>query len=803
MMQHQSANLSPGIIFMVLFSMALLFSQPSSAAENNQQNPVLNQVKFENGLPGQAITLVKDGTPCATIVLADASLKSKSDVDYQAATELAKYVKLATGADLPIKSDADAISGTLILVGESKLTEARKIGAADLPMEGFRVATFADGLAIVGRLPDFKITPESKGTLWGVYDVLERYLGIRWYYPGDDGRIIPQTKTLAIAPIQYTDHPVRLMRSIYPNAPPQYRTATASHMKMFCHTPGNFGIHYKDAPECFEQGIDGIRNAGMPCYGNPKTVQLMIQDIENFLTKDIKGPWSWDGKTLNAGLAPSEKVYYISPPDKGVDCHCEYCSKLVDTGAPGLGRASKIMEQFVIAMATEIKKKWPGMAVGYLPYINYTLPPDNLKFPDNVVVSLCLMRGVNGQHPDVVADHDRMIAGWVKATGKPIRLWEYPCWPMDDTALPFQYPHVIKEFQLRHPKDIEGSFLCTGYWPVELGNDGMWKSQTPTYYCWMRLLWNPNFDVDAALKEYVDLMYGPAKEPMGKILASLTDRWEKTIWKNPPAGHHTSPSQINEETMPRAEALKLRGWLAEARTLAPEGTVYKRRVDFFGQAVEVFLKESETYHEGGKDLPSLPVLKVGGNPKLDGKLDDPCWKEATAQSFKMSLDAKAPDADKGTTVQAVWTDQGVTFGFKLLEPEIDKIRTSFTQHDQDVYFDDCMEIFLDVEGKREKYYQIISNSLGAIYDGTAAGKDWNTVDTKAAAFREKDFWSLEVFVPFSDFPEKPQVKIGSVWYGNFCRSRYTPTTQQIQRWSTLKRYSNLDFSAFGKLRFVE
>lgn len=799
-----SAFEKEGMLLKTLFCLASVYICAAGVALGGKpENPCLNPVRFERSPRGKAVTLVKEGAPAATIVIADEALKTKKGVEYQAAAELAAYVRLATGAELPIKSDTEEIAGTLILVGDSKRTEARKISAADLPMEGFRVTTFPDGLAIVGRQPDLKITPESKGTLWGVYDFLERYLGIRWYYPGDVGRVVPQAKSLVIDPVAYTDHPRRLMRSVYPPAPPQYRVATATYMNMFCHTPGNFGIHFNEAPECFEQRIDGTRDPGMPCYGNPKTVELMLRDIDNYLARGSKGPWSWDGTNLNAGLPPTERVVYISPPDKMVDCHCEYCSKLTDANARDLGRASLILAQFVSRMGLEIQKKWPLMTVGYLPYSNYTLPPENLKLPGNVVVSLCLMRGVNGQHPDASADHDRMIAGWVKATGRPIRLWEYPCWPQDDTALPFQYPHVIKEFQMRHPNDVEGSFLCTGYWPDELGRDGMWKSQAPTYYCWLRLLWNPDFNVDAALKEYVDLMFGPARRPMGRILASLMDRWESTIWKQPPTGHHASPSQINEETMPRAEALKLRDWLAEARTLAAEGTLERRRVDFFGQAVEVFLKESETYHEGGKNLPALTVLKVGGNPKLDGKLDDPCWKDAVAQPFVMSRDAKAPDADKATTVQAVWTEQGVIFGFKLLEPDVTRIKASFSQHDQDIYFDDCVEIFLDVEGRRSKYYQIIANSVGALYDGTAAGKEWNAEGAKAVVHKDKDFWSIEVFVPFSDFPEKPQVKIGSVWYGNFCRTRYMHPEPTIQRWSTLKRYSNLDFSAFGKLRFVE
>jgi hypothetical protein len=762
----------------------------------------LNPVRFEPAPSGKPIALVQDGVAAATIVLAEESLKSKQGGDYQAATTLAKYVKLATGAELPVKSDAAELAGTLVLVGESKLTAARKIGAADLPMEGFRVTTFADGLAIVGRLPDLKITPESNGTLWGVYDFLERYLGIRWYYPGDDGQIVPATQALVVQPVAYTDHPARLMRAMSPRPPSEYRPATATYLGMACHTPMNFGVHHKDAPECFEQRLDGTRDAGMPCYGNPKTVTLMLQDLENFLAKGDKTPWLYGGGQ-NCWSPPSDKVYYISPPDKGVDCHCEFCRKLMDAQAPGLGRASRVMEQFVNRMAVEIRKRWPGMTVGYLPYANYTLPPADFKFPDNVVASLCLMRGMNEQHPEVVADHDRMIAGWVKATGKPIRLWEYPCWPQDDTALPFQYPHLLKAFQQRHRTDNDGSFLCTGYWPTELGKDGLWKSQAPTYYCWFRLLWNPDFNVDAALKEYVDLMFGTAKEPMGKILGSLTDRWEKTVWKNPPTGHHASPSQMNEETMPRTEALRLRDWLAEARALVAEGTRERRRVDFFGQAVEAFLKESDAYHEGGKDLPALPVLKVGGDPKLDGILDEPCWKDAAAQSFKMAYDAKEPNADRATTVQAVWTERGVTFGFRLREPDLANIRANFKLHDQDIYNDDCIEIFLDVAGQRAKYYQIVANSLGAIYDGTAAGKEWNAAGAKAVAAKDQDFWTLEVFVPFADFPERPEVKIGSVWYGNFCRSRYTAKGQEIQRWSTLKRASNLDFSAFGKLRFVE
>jgi hypothetical protein len=776
--------------------MMVAYCCPVVATEGNPANPCLNQVQFGATPPGEAVTLVKDGLPCASIVVAEAALSNKSSASFQAASELAKYVKLSTGATLPITSDAGATQGSVILVGESKLTQVARIGAQDLPPEGFRVRTFSHGLAIVGWKPAGANDPGQMGTLWGVYDVLERYLGIRFYHPGADGFIVPQAGNLVVAPVHYTDHPVRIKREGWPPpAPQEYRAGNSTEIGHACHTPGNFGMHFKEFPECFELDVDGKRNAGMPCYGNPRTVDVMLQDLENFFKGDRR-PYGWG--------EPTAKVYYISPPDKEVACHCEYCSKLIDANAPGLGRASRLLTRFVATMATEIGKRYPGMTVHFLPYSNYTLPPADISLPSNVVATVCLMRGAaNDKEPAVASDHDRMIAGWARLTGKPVRVWEYPCFPVEDTALPFQYPHTLQAFQRRHLQDVAGSYLDSGFQPPELGPEGLWMSQTPTFYCWFRLMWNPDFNVDAALTEYVSLTYGPASGPKGKILASLTDRWEQTRWQSQPDGHHASPRQIHEETMPRAEALKLRIWLAEARSLAPLGTVYRRRVDYSGRAIEIFLKESDTYHEGGKDLPTLTVLKTGGTPKLDGKLDDPCWKDATAHPFKMARDGKEPDADKATTVQAVWTEQGVIFGFKLLEPEINSLRATRSQHDQDVFGDDCIELFLDVEGRREKYHQIVVNSRGAVYDGTANGAEWDSAGIRVGAFKDGDYWSLEIYVPFADFQGMPQVKTGGIWYANFCRSRLAGKAFQLQRWSTLNRPSNHDFSAFGKLRFVE
>ena len=54
-------------------------------------------------------------------------------------------------------------------------------------------------------------------------------------------------------------------------------------------------MHFKEAPECFELQRDGTRRLGMPCYGDPKTVEIMLRDLEDFYEKGIKTPWEHGG----------------------------------------------------------------------------------------------------------------------------------------------------------------------------------------------------------------------------------------------------------------------------------------------------------------------------------------------------------------------------------------------------------------------------------------------------------------------------------------------------------------------------
>src|ERR1051326_3366108 len=83
-------------------------------------------------------TLVQDGRPVATIVIRDSALQAEASKPNRgvvgtldnkvklAATDLQAYIEKMSGAKLPIVSDAQDVKGTVVLVGQSKRTDALK-----------------------------------------------------------------------------------------------------------------------------------------------------------------------------------------------------------------------------------------------------------------------------------------------------------------------------------------------------------------------------------------------------------------------------------------------------------------------------------------------------------------------------------------------------------------------------------------------------------------------------------------------------------------------------------------------------
>jgi len=56
-----------------------------------------------------------------------------------------------------------------------------------------------------------------------------------------------------------------------------------------------------------------------------------------------------------------------------------------------------------------------------------------------------------------------------------------------------------------------------------------WTIQTVSTYCWLRLLWNPDHDVDATINEFCRRMFDKAEKPMRELVQIQIDGWEKAV----------------------------------------------------------------------------------------------------------------------------------------------------------------------------------------------------------------------------------------------------------------------------------
>jgi len=301
-------------------------------------------------------------------------------------------------------------------------------------------------------------------------------------------------------------------------------------------------------------------------------------------------------------------------------------------------------------------------------------------------------------------------------------------------------------------------------------------------------------------------MYGPAADTVRELVRAEAEGWEDSRWPN----GVLSPRAICEVSYPRATVGKMRELLAQARAEAAGDQEVLQHLDYFATPFPDFFAEFESVIEG-KGARSVVAKKVAEKPTIDGRLDEAAWREAAATSMVASDGTQEIDARYATSVQAVWTADGITFGFRMEEPAPQSlVRVVDSRDDSMAWWDDCIEIFVDVTGENQgDWYQFILNANCAIYDGHGQDTSWNAEGVEAAAHVGDGFWTLEAYVPYSTFPEVKTPGTGIEWYAQFTRHRIADSkdnpesAREVQRLNYRFGGPSRNLADFAPLRFAE
>ncbi|MCH7727317.1 MAG: DUF4838 domain-containing protein [Planctomycetes bacterium] len=782
----------------LLLSSAALGAPPWKA-------PDLNPVRFNDRPKHQPVVLVENGQGKASIVV----MRNGAG-----AGNLQQFIEAATGAKLPIIKGK--IDGPAIVLGDCEEAASVGLRSDKMPPEAFAIKTSQGRVFIVGN----NAGRNAHGVNWGVSEFLERYVGVRWYFPPavengpQIGQSIPKSRNLVVPPVWLDDAPAFRMRVIWPPMSNSWngtgikmaplhsflRSGNSWPIRLLVHQPDwrRYDELRKTRPEVFQMRKDGSRQHEVLCYGHPKTLETYLEGVKNSVEgkKPVYAPIS--GKSIT-----------VSPADVELACYCEHCRKLWDDKGGQYGAASKVMARFVDRLAREVKERWPdqGFTVIYLPYLNYTTAPNGFKFPDNVQVQLCGMPGLAAyKEPVIREDEQANIDRWIEISGRPIENWHYCCWPAHKTKAAYQYPHVAKQFYLDNRNKTVGTFIN--------GTGNHWPRQHISLYCWLKVLWDPEFNVDAAMDEFCRRMFGRASGTMRELIALQTNRWEQSRW---PSGRF-SPKGIYEASFPPEIVERMRKLLAKAQSEVKGDSLTTARVAYCVPALQDFFKESAVM--SGRGFKPLLAQKTGENPVIDGKLNEPDWKRARPNSFvKAAGTSQGKPAKYATAVQALWTLDGITFGFRMSEPTPHLLETVNGGHDNgNMWWDDNVELFLDVTGKNEgEFYQFIVNPDANYWDSKLKDTTWECKGFKSKSHRGKDFWSMEVFLPYDAFPEarKPGSGTDTVWTGNFTRHRVADkglkskkpqqegSVREYQRMNTTGAKTSDNLADFTEIKFIE
>lgn len=443
-------------------------------------------------------------------------------VEKTSAEELSQYIRQSTGArtevlsenNLETKDAADAY------IGQCSFTKEQGSYVKSFKQEEFMITASEGKLFIYGD--DGTGSPFAQntrtGTLFGVYDFLEKEVGVAWIWPGKSGEDVPNRKTFQVASFSRRDSPRLCYRGFKFSAAykesKEFKTDLSywfKRMKLswipqawFGHSWGNYmtktGMDKKHPEWLALWG--GTRRKPQYCTSNKDFRDYIVdQCLHNPINKD-----KW--------------IVSVSPNDGYGFCECDKCRALdpantdYTSDIPNLSNRHWDYANYV---AQEVKKQRPGLNVGMLSYTAYSSPPTNIAtMEDNLFVSLCFSASYCVL-PEKKKRFYEDILLW-KSKGAKFVINEY--WGMHYWLdLPYIFTKQISEFMpLIYKNGLIG-----------MGGEAQknFSTQGPNYYLVCHLMWNPEDNSEQILHRYYEA-FGPA----AKYIRSYYDTFETSILEN-------------------------------------------------------------------------------------------------------------------------------------------------------------------------------------------------------------------------------------------------------------------------------
>lgn len=552
------------------------------------------------------LTLVEGGQPSSAVVVPTEPCL----VVRYAAEELQLHIEKATGVRLQcLREDQVAGKpGSYVFLGPCEATRNAGVDGTRAEPDGFVIKTVGDDLFIAGGDDDgdpLQLSTHA-GTLFGVYELVESVLNVRWLWPGKLGEHIPTTSRVAVPEMDRTWAPQLQQRNLRRTlASSRLRGKTAysrDALKQVLHDEavwlrrqrmGRYGnMRYGHAftswwqrygetnPEYFNQLETGRRE---PLQG-PKNVSMCVSEpafrqriVENWLAAKERPPNVNVCENDTHGLCCCERCLAWDEPLPPTPSSSRYLG-------PNERVVTNRYARFYLAVQQLAAQHVPDTRVIGYAYVNYFPAPDAaVKLNKQVLIGLV----PDTFFPRTTAEQSWVLAQWEGWGNTGASLFLRPNYFLDGYCMPHIFAH---QFGAEFAHAARNGMMATDFDSLT----SMWSAQGPNLYLLGRMHVRPQADVEALLDEYY-AGFGPA----ASAVRAYFSYWERllqenvTEWREAKLGWSGMPKSVHTfYTPPRfAEGARL---LTAAVSAADGDDLATARVRFLHKGFEHARLSAET-----------------------------------------------------------------------------------------------------------------------------------------------------------------------------------------------------------------
>ena len=648
-----------------------------------------------------------------------------------AAEWLATALKQVTGADFPIRKEHDpSLPQTCVYVGDTRAAQDSGLLRDSLKSEEWHVRTAKQSLILAGGRP--------RGTIYAVTEFLEAAIGVLMLDPFTE--VVPSRPTLTLPKLDRAGRPAFPVRAIFTGFPYGYpaqagrlmekfrvwnknvidgREAVGGHPRVIptgVHSFGNFISSKEFAashPEYFGMDAAGKRltdDMGTPsawtqlCMTNADVRRITLERAKQFLLEDRAA-------AAKESREPSHWLVLSQNDNTANLCLCPDCKAVVDRE----GSESGPLMEFVNHVARGLKDEFPDVLVQTEAY-NFTInPPKTIRPESNVVVRYCDNYGMSDlTHPLSHSRNDRMkniFSAW-QETQCQLGVWDY--WRVFQQHPPgFFAPSTnvtairddVRLFQKSGVQllTIEIEDLFGAGINAEPASADVQSFMPLRTWIGLKLIDDPDKDLNKLIDTFCQGYYGPAAEPMRKLLDRIEQKQQelplrvvdvqRQVWAEAfcDAAFFTEAYQrLNEaiaataddpvmQTHVRRERIVIDSaflWLEQHVREAVPSIIFPDRAEILRRHREDWNAYIATVFDNDGQKLAMPIIETGlalaeklkaedtafehrpvaiaeSDVTLDGQLTEPFWQTIRASRL-LPRDPAQPNDDP-TSIRLAWT----------------------------------------------------------------------------------------------------------------------------------------------------